>query len=438
MKTKTISLENILTNLKIETLNEMQRESMDASDQNDNILLLSPTGSGKTLAYLLPLIQRLDPKADKVQAMVLVPSRELALQIDEVFRKAGTPFKVTVCYGGHKRETEENNLKQAPALIIGTPGRVADHIRRHNFAVEGIRTLVLDEYDKSLELGFLEEMAFIVAALPAVEKKLLTSATESLDIPDFIGFHSPLRLNFLAQSSSAEKASQLVVMTVRSPEKDKLDTLFRVICQVGNKSMIVFCNHRESVERTSTLLKDRGIVNVYYHGGMEQQERESAMSKFKNGTSNVLITTDLASRGLDIPDIKYIIHYHLPANEEVYTHRNGRTARMDAGGKSVLILSEQEQMPTYIQDPEEIILPDTIKLPEKPKWSTLFIAAGKKDKVNKIDIVGFLSKIGRLKQDDIGLIDVKDHFSFVAVRKLKVGAMLELIRDEKIKNKKVK
>lgn len=438
MKTKKISLENILANLKIETLNEMQQASIDASDQNDNILLLSPTGSGKTLAYLLPLIQRLDPKADNVQALVLVPSRELALQIDEVFRKAGTPFKVTACYGGHKRETEENNLKQAPAVIIGTPGRVADHIRRHNFAVEGIRTLVLDEYDKSLELGFLDEMAFIVVALPAVEKKLLTSATESVAIPDFIGFHSPLRLNFLSQSSSTEKPSQLVVMTVRSPEKDKLDTLFRVICQVGNKSMIVFCNHRESVERTSTLLKDRGIVNLYYHGGMEQQERESAMSKFKNGSSNVLITTDLASRGLDIPAIKYIIHYHLPANEEVYTHRNGRTARMDAGGKSVLILSEQEQMPPYIQGPEEIILPDTITLPEKPKWSTLFIAAGKKDKVNKIDIVGFLSKIGRLKQDDIGLIDVKDYFSFVAVRKLKVGAMLELIRDEKIKNKKVK
>ena len=202
--------------------------------------------------------------------------------------------------------------------------------------------------------------------------------------------------------------------------------------------MIVFCNHRESVERTSAILKDKGIVNVFYHGGMEQQEREAAMCKFKNGTSNVLITTDLASRGLDIPDIKYIIHYHLPATEQIYTHRNGRTARMEAGGKTVLILSEEEKLPAYIHEHEEISLPEQTELPEKPKWSTLFIAAGKKDKVNKIDIVGFLSKLGKLKQDDIGLIEVKDFFSFVAVRKLKVGNVLELIKNEKIKNKKVK
>ena len=163
------------------------------------------------------------------------------------------------------------------------------------------------------------------------------------------------------------------------------------------------------------------------------------MCKFKNGSSNVLVTTDLASRGLDIPDIKYIIHYHLPAIADVYTHRNGRTARMEAGGKSVLILSEEEKLPSYIT--EEVVaieLPERLELPEKPKWSTLFIAAGKKDKVNKIDIVGFLSKIGELKKDDIGLIEVKDFFSFVAIRKLKVGELLELIKNEKIKNKKVK
>jgi ATP-independent RNA helicase DbpA len=346
---------------------------------------------------------------------------------------------VTLCYGGHKRETEENNLKQTPALIIGTPGRVADHIRRNNFPLEDIRTLVLDEFDKSLELGFQEEMAFIVGSLPAISKRILTSATESVGIPSFIGIQNVARVNFLTASSNKEPADELVIMSVQSPEKDKSDTLFRLICYIGNKSTIVFCNHRESVERTSQLLKDKGIVNVFYHGGMEQQERESAMCKFKNGTSNVLVTTDLASRGLDIPDIKYIIHYHLPATEDVYTHRNGRTARMEAGGKVVLILSEEEKLPAYIQgDVTEIELPERLELPEKPKWSTLFIAAGKKDKVNKIDIVGFLSNKGQLKKDDIGLIDVKDFFSFVAVRKLKVGEAMELIKNEKIKNKKVK
>jgi superfamily II DNA/RNA helicase len=438
MQQYNIPTDKILANLQIKALNEMQLASVKANQENDNVILLSSTGSGKTLAFLLPVVQLLTKEKKKVQALILVPSRELAIQIDEVFRKMGTGYKATCCYGGHKRETEENNLVQPPALIIGTPGRVADHIRRNNFAVEEITTLVLDEFDKSLELGFQEEMAFIIGSLPSVKKRILTSATEAVRIPDFIGITAPVKLDF---SGPVQKAAEdeLVIRTLLSPDKDKSETLFRLICSIGNKSMIVFCNHRESVERTSFLLKEKGIVNVFYHGGMEQQERESAMCKFKNGTSNVLVTTDLASRGLDIPDIKYIIHYHLPPTKDVYTHRNGRTARMEAGGKSVLILSEEEKLPAYITgNTEVIILPETITLPEKPKWSTLFIAAGKKDKINKIDIVGFLSNKGLLKKEDIGLIEVKDFFSFAAVRKLKAGTVLELIKNEKIKNKKVK
>lgn len=439
MDNNTTSLGDMLSGLNIDHLNEMQEAAITAISENQNTILLSSTGSGKTLAYLLPVIRQLSPDSKKVQALVLVPSRELAIQIDEVFRKMATGFKVTLCYGGHKRETEENNLKQTPALIIGTPGRVADHVRRNNFPVDGIETLVLDEFDKSLELGFQEEMSFIVSSLPNVKKRILTSATEAVGIPSFLGIKDVARVNYLLTANEKAPGDELVIMSVDSPEKDKSDTLFRLICYIGNKSTIVFCNHRESVERTSQLLKDKGIVNVFYHGGMEQQERESAMCKFKNGTSNVLVTTDLASRGLDIPDIKYIIHYHLPATGDVYTHRNGRTARMDAGGKVVLILSEEEKLPGYITDQvSTITLPERLELPEKPKWSTLFIAAGKKDKVNKIDIVGFLSNKGQLKKDDIGLIDVKDFFSFVAVRKLKVGEAMELIKNEKIKNKKVK
>ncbi|MES2893002.1 MAG: DEAD/DEAH box helicase [Bacteroidota bacterium] len=439
MDNNSTSLGTLLSGLNIDQLNEMQEAAITAISENDNTILVSSTGSGKTLAYLVPVIQRLSPESKKVQALVLVPSRELAIQIDEVFRKMATGFKVTLCYGGHKRETEENNLKQTPALIIGTPGRVADHLRRNNFPVDGIKTLVLDEFDKSLELGFQEEMSFIVSSLPTIEKRILTSATEAVGIPSFLGIKEAARVNYLSAVNEKAVGDELVIMSVDSPEKDKSDTLFRLICHIGNKSTIVFCNHRESVERTSQLLKDKGIVNVFYHGGMEQQERESAMCKFKNGTSNVLVTTDLASRGLDIPDIKYILHYHLPATEDVYTHRNGRTARMDAGGKVVLILSEEEKLPGYITEQvSKIELPERLELPEKPKWSTLFIAAGKKDKVNKIDIVGFLSNKGRLKKDDIGLIDVKDFFSFVAVRKLKVGEAMELIKNEKIKNKKVK
>jgi ATP-independent RNA helicase DbpA len=203
--------------------------------------------------------------------------------------------------------------------------------------------------------------------------------------------------------------------------------------------MVIFCNHRESVDRTSAFLKEKGIVNVFYHGALEQPERDSALCKFRNGTSNVLVTTDLASRGLDIPNIRYIIHYHLPSSEEVFIHRNGRTARMEASGTAILILSPDEKLPAYIdRDTEQIELPETAVVPEKPKWSTLFIAAGKKDKVNKVDVVGFLTNRGQLKKEDIGLIEVKDFFSYVAVRKSKVSHTLQSIKNEKIKNKKVK
>jgi len=425
----------ILEKLKIDKLNEMQVASIEANRHDNDVILLSSTGSGKTLAFLIPVLQRLDRNNSNTQALVVVPSRELALQIEQVFKNMATGFKVTCCYGGHKREIEENNLIQAPSLIIGTPGRIGDHIRRENIKVDGIHTLVLDEFDKSLELGFQEEMAFIIQSLPNIKRRMLTSATEASEIPEFIQLNEPVRLNFL----SGEKEVALEIKTIPSDEKDKSDTLFRLICYLGNRSTIVFCNHREAVERTSSLLADKGIVNVFYHGALEQQDRESALAKFRNGTSNILVTTDLASRGLDIPNIRYIIHYHLPATEDVFTHRNGRTARMEASGTTILIIGPDEQLPSYIPaETAEIELPETNELPEKPKWSTLFIAAGKKDKVNKVDVVGFLTNKGQLKKEDIGLIEVKDFFSFVAIRKVKASQVLQAIKNEKIKNKKVK
>ena len=436
MKKKSYTIEEILFNLKIDKLNEMQLASIEANKTSADIILLSATGSGKTIGFLLPVIERLDHNNKNTQALVVVPSRELAIQIEQVFKLMGTGFKVTSCYGGHKREVEENNLVQPPAIIIGTPGRLCDHIRRGNITTDAMETLILDEFDKILELGFLEEVSFIVSYLKSLKKRILTSATETVEIPGFIGINNSIRLNYLSEDA-IEKG--LSIQSVQSPEKDKNETLFKLICYLGNRSAIVFCNHRESVERTGNFLSQSGIVNEFYHGAMEQQQRDSALCKFRNGTVNVLVTTDLASRGLDIPNIRYIIHYHLPHTEEIFIHRNGRTARMDASGTAILILSEDEKLPPYInQDVEEIQLPDAVILPEKPKWSTLFIAAGKKDKVNKVDIVGFFSNKGELKQEDIGLIEVKDFSSFVAIRKSKVGHVLQLIKNERIKNKKVK
>lgn len=426
-----------LAKLNIRSLNEMQQKAAETIRENDHLILLSATGSGKTLAFLLPLLESLNPDEKLCQAMILVPSRELALQIDSVLKQMQTGYKITCCYGGHKREIEENNLVEPPAIVIGTAGRMADHIRRKNIKLNKINFLVLDEFDKSLELGFLEEMEFIIRSLPAVKKRMLTSATFTESIPDFVQMNNPATLNFLPDQPL--DAEVLRINTVLSPDKDKLDTLFQLICYMGNTSTIVFCNHRDAVERVSQFLADQGIVNVFYHGGMEQHDREVALCKFRNTSSDILVTTDLASRGLDIANIRNIIHYHLPNDEAAFTHRNGRTARMNSTGNVYTIYSEEEKLPDYItQNAVQFEMPERLSLPEKPKWSTLFIAAGKKDKINKIDIVGFLSQKGNLKKDEIGLIEVKDFTAFAAVRKSKVGNVLELIKEEKMKGKKVK
>ena len=429
--------ESYLQKLNIKSLNEMQTAAIKSIGENDELILLSATGSGKTLAFLLPILESINPEINTCQALIMVPSRELALQIDSVLKLMQTGNKITCCYGGHKREIEENNLVQPPAIIIGTAGRTADHIRRNNIDLSQIKFLVLDEFDKILELGFLEEMEFIIKSLPSVQKRMLTSATYTEQIPGFVKMKDPVTINYLPENTIA--ADVLRINTVLAADKDKLDTLFQMICYTGNTSTIVFCNHRESVERASNFLKEQGIVNVFYHGGMEQQDREVALCKFRNSSSDILVTTDLASRGLDIANIRNIIHYHLPPDEGSFTHRNGRTARMNSTGNVYVIHSEDEKLPAYITiNAEEFKIPERLSLPEKPKWDTLFIDAGKKNKINKIDIVGFLSQKGNLKKDEIGLIEVKDFTAFAAVRKSKIDQVVKSVQDEKMKNKKVK
>ncbi|MFT3980476.1 MAG: DEAD/DEAH box helicase [Ferruginibacter sp.] len=426
-----------LEKLRIKSLNDMQQKTADSIREQDQLILLSATGSGKTLAFLLPLLASLDPAEKLCQAMIMVPSRELALQIDSVLKQMQTGYKITCCYGGHKREIEENNLVQPPAIVIGTAGRMADHIRRGNIDLSKIQFLVLDEFDKMLELGFLEEMEFIISSLPAVKKRMLTSATFTEEIPAFVQMSDPITLNFLPDQPVQQDV--LRIHTVLSDKKDKLDTLLELVCYTGNTSTIIFCNHRDAVERVSNFLADQGIINVFYHGGMEQHDREVALCKFRNTSSDILVTTDLASRGLDIANIRNIIHYHLPPDAASFTHRNGRTARMHSTGNVYVIHSSDEALPAYVtENAVAFELPERLLLPEKPKWSTLFIAAGKKDKINKVDIVGFLSQKGELKKDEIGLIEVKDFTAFAAVRKSKIGHVVQLVKDQKIKGKKVK
>ena len=427
-------IKKALENLKIASLNQMQLAALEAAKKGD-VILLSPTGSGKTLAFLLPLLDLLKPGTAQVQVLILVPSRELALQIEQVFKTIGSGFKVNCCYGGHSVKTERNNLSQPPAVLIGTPGRIAHHLRRNSFSTDHIQTLILDEFDKSLEFGFQDDMAFIIKQLPTLNKRILTSATKMQEIPAFTGIHRPTQVDFL---ESKTDTPDLKIKAVISPAADKLETLFSLICKIGDKATLVFCNHREAVDRISDLLWDMGIVHDIFHGGMEQEDRERALLKFRNGSHHLLITTDLASRGLDIPEIEYVVHYQLPHTEEAFLHRNGRTARWHAKGTSYLILTEDEKLAYLTEKPEIEELPQKPVIPKPSQWVTLYIAAGKKDKINKVDIVGLLLQKGELAKEDLGLIEVLDHSSYAAVKRNRIDRTVALIKTEKIKNKKIK
>ncbi|WP_269416296.1 DEAD/DEAH box helicase [Pedobacter rhodius] len=430
-----VMIENALKRLNISALNDMQNASVKAAKKGADVVLVAPTGSGKTLAFLLPVLSVLKADVKGVQALILVPSRELALQIEQVFKQMGTSFKINCCYGGHAVRIEKNNLAHPPAVLIGTPGRIAYHLEHHNFDESFIEYLVLDEFDKSLEFGFEQDMSYIIGTLLSLKQRILTSATKMEEIPSFVKLNQPVEIDF---SKDAQVKPDLKLKKVVAPAADKLDVLFKLLSKIGGANTLVFCNHRETVDRISDLLFEHGLGHDVFHGGMEQADREKALLKFRNGSHKILITTDLAARGLDIPEVENIVHYQLPYTEDAYIHRNGRTARMNAKGTAYAVLTEEEHYKYLPENIEEEKLSDKYKLPEASDWVTLYIANGKKDKINKIDIVGLFLQKGGLQKEDLGLIEVKDTTSYVAVKRNVVDKLLKALNGEKIKGKKLK
>lgn len=422
-------------------LNAMQQDMLATARKGASVVLLSPTGSGKTLAYLLPLLQKLDAKNDNLQALIIVPSRELAIQTADVARRICSELKVAACYGGRPAMEEHQLLRGLrPHLVAATPGRLLDHLDKGNLLPDNVQTLVIDEFDKSLELGFRQQMQDIISLLPALQQRILLSATDTDDIPAFVGASDYVRLDFLDK----ENDDRISLRIVKSPEKDKLQTLYRLLCTLGTQKSLVFVGYRESVERVGQYLEKHGVMADIYHGGMEQRDRERALYRFMNSSANVLVSTDLASRGLDITAVDNIIHYHLPSSEEACTHRNGRTARWDMQGSAYFILGPEEHLPEYLsltpalskEKEAWFSIPAHTPAPAKPLWVTLYIGKGKKDKISRGDIVGFLTKQGGLDSNQIGRIDVLPHWSYVAVERASAKSLLECIKGLKIKGQK--
>lgn len=426
-------IDKILDKLGIQ-LNPMQEETMHAVlHGNKDVVVLSPTGSGKTLAYLMPLVQLIEPKVDEPQLVVVTPGRELALQSTEVLKSMGTGLRTMACYGGRAAMDEHRVMnKVLPQVIFGTPGRLTDHLDKGNFSAEHVKYLVIDEFDKCLEMGFQDEMGRLIASLPYLERHFLLSATEAEEIPRFVHMGRVETIDY--RMDEEQVPERIRIYQVKSPQKDKLETLAQLLLSLGDESSIVFLNYRDSVERTNEFLRSRGFATSAFHGGLEQHEREDALYKFSNGSANIFVSTDLGARGLDIPDIDNIIHYHLPECEDSYIHRVGRTARWEATGKAFFLLGPSEDIPSYVDaEVEDYEISSDLPAPAKPRMATIYIGKGKKDKISKGDIVGYLCKIGQLQSSEIGKIDVKDRYAYVAVSRTKIKQVLKLTAGQKIK-----
>ena len=422
----------ILLKLGIEKLNDMQQEAKQVIEAKSDVVLLSPTGSGKTLAFLLPIMTAMIGTHHRL--LLIVPSRELALQTESVARKMAMGFYIQCCYGGHNRRAEIEALKGKPAIIIGTPGRLEDHLRNGNLGTD-FSYLVLDEYDKSIETGFEKEMTAIVESLPFEKQTILTSATMAKKIPKFIDLKETITIDYEQQSVK----NKLLLRLVHSPTVDKLPTLLSLIKDVLPESSIVFCNYKASVDRVSAFLTENGIENGIFHGGLDQLEREVVLSKFRNGSIQTIISTDLASRGLDIPFAENIIHYHFPHKEDAFIHRNGRTARMGASGKAFILVSEKENIPEFIYPIPNSYYPDEQKfLKTPPVWTTIKLNKGRKDKISKGDLAGFFLKNSKLSADELGLIEIKDQFSLVAIPQSQSEKIMLELKEQTLKGKTVK
>ena len=420
------------------TLNDMQNDTAHAIlHSNKDVVVLSPTGSGKTLAYLLPVVELLDTTLDAVQAVVVLPGRELALQSATVLAGMGSGLRAMACYGGRPAMDEHRTMRQVrPQVVFGTPGRLNDHLDKGNIEASQVRFVVLDEFDKCLEMGFHDEMAALMGKLPADARRVLLSATDADSIPHFVNLGRSTRVDYL--SDDEQIPDRISIFSVHSPEKDKLATLSSLLLEQGDHSSIVFLNHRDAVERTGDYLRRLGFATSIFHGGLDQKMREHALYKFSNGSANILVSTDLASRGLDIPDVDNIIHYHLPETEEAYIHRVGRTARWQAEGRSFFVLGPEEHLPDYLHTAtaDHSPQPAAGAVPARPRMATVYIGKGKKDKISKGDILGFLCKKGGLENGEIGRIDVKDRYAYAAVAYPRLQELLDRVQGEKIKGVK--
>lgn len=433
-------IENIRKRLGIESLNEMQRAVADG-ERVDNLELTAPTGSGKTLALAIAMLRYLEAgkAAEGVECVVLVPTRELALQWADVVRPIAVGIKTAVVYGGHSFREEQSSLSVTPGIVIATPGRLLDHIARGSIDIATASLLVLDEYDKLLDLGFADDIMKIARRTARRRHVFLSSATSPEGrIPERLFTSGNItRLDFTV-SSRQNPRDRVTIMEVVSPERDKLPVLRDLLADTDLGRVIVFVNHRESAERVYNDLRRHGFSVGLYHGGLDQNDRLTAFDLFNNGTVKILVSTDLAARGIDVEGVDAVIHFHLPPTSDAWIHRNGRTARFDARGVVYVITSEGENIPEYVKWNHTFSPKAFTVAPGASLTASIYFNVGKKDKISRGDIVGYLISKGGLTADEIGAIALRDRSAIVAVPAAKVGEVLKAVAPHRIKNTRAK
>lgn len=442
---------------------EIQQEVIPLILNGKDVIAKSQTGTGKTAAFAIPVCEKVCWEESYPQALILEPTRELSVQVqDEIFHIGRKKrLKVPAVFGGFPIDKQIQTLKQKSHIVVGTPGRVMDHIRRDSLKLKEIKFLIIDEADLMLDMGFAEEVNEIIAHLPENKQILLFSATMDERVTELTRTYMPDAVSVILESKAdLESEIEQVVYEVRT--EDKYESLFRVLVHENPDCCMIFCATREMVNVLYRKMKRDKISCGMLHGEMEQSERLKTIDHFRMKRCRFLIATDVAARGIDVEEVSHVINYDFPTGKETYIHRIGRTGRNGRSGKAVSLVSEEEKrmlkaVETYIDSslrietcPERSVDKEKMfRLKQKARSGTgkrkgdalnrhilrLSIGGGKKSKIRAADIVGAICNIDQVCSDDIGIIDIRDSLTYVEILNGKGKIVLEALQEKAIKGK---
>jgi ATP-independent RNA helicase DbpA len=431
-------LEN-LAQLDYREMTPIQALALPAMLAGRDVLGQAATGTGKTAAFGLALLARITPRSGRPGALVLCPTRELAAQIADELRRLARPLphlRVLTLSGGTSVQRERASLEHGVDVLVGTPGRVHDHLQRGRLDLSGIRTLVLDEADRMLEMGFIDTVTAIALGVPPEHQTLLFSATFPDAVRALSATYQRDALHVAAPTADVTSRITQVVYEVR--RDDRVAALVRILGHHRPDSAVIFCNHRETCDEVAAALTTAGFAAVALHGGMEQHDRNTVLLLLRNGSLRVVVATDVAARGLDIDDLGAVINHDLPREPDVFVHRIGRTARAGRSGLAISLVDGPlpTDLPALAGVAVSRLPPDEAQLPPPPAMLTIAIQGGRHDRLRPGDIVGALTREVGLAATDIGQITVNDRTSFVAVVASAGRRALDGLAAGRIKNKR--